>query len=98
MSIYYYLTVLYMIRGSGLGDCVLCHFQQYFSYIVAVTKIGGGNRSTKRKPQHDLSHVTDKLYQIKLYRVHLSMSSSSMIGRSKMDERLPAMTPNEMML
>jgi len=25
------------------------HFQQYFSYIVAVSFIGGGNRSTPRK-------------------------------------------------
>ena len=28
----------------------LGHFQQYFSYIVAVSFIGGGNRSTRRKP------------------------------------------------
>jgi len=26
------------------------HFQQYFSYIVAASFIGGGNRSTRRKP------------------------------------------------
>jgi hypothetical protein len=26
------------------------HFQQYFSYIVAVSFIGGGNRGTQRKP------------------------------------------------
>ena len=26
------------------------HFQQYFSYIVAVSFIGGGNQSTRRKP------------------------------------------------
>jgi hypothetical protein len=26
------------------------HSQQYFSYIVAVSFIGGGNRSTRRKP------------------------------------------------
>jgi len=26
------------------------HFQQYFSYIVAVSFIGGGNRCTQRKP------------------------------------------------
>ena len=25
------------------------HFQQYFSYIVAVSFIGGGNRSTEKK-------------------------------------------------
>ena len=26
------------------------HFQRYFSYIVAVSFIGGGNQSTGRKP------------------------------------------------
>ena len=29
---------------------VYVHFQQYFSYIVAVSCIGGGNQSTRRKP------------------------------------------------
>jgi hypothetical protein len=29
---------------------VLRHLQQYFSYIVAISFIGGGNRSTRRKP------------------------------------------------
>jgi len=29
---------------------VQCHFQQYFSYIMAVSFIGGGNRSSQRKP------------------------------------------------
>jgi len=29
---------------------ILRHFQQYFSSIVAVSFIGGGNRSTRRKP------------------------------------------------
>jgi len=28
----------------------ICHFQQYFSYIVEVSFIGGGNRSIRRKP------------------------------------------------
>ena len=35
-------------RERGLG--VYPHFQQYFSYIVAVSFIGGGNGSTLRKP------------------------------------------------
>jgi len=29
---------------------VLCHFQHYFSYIVMISFIGGGNWSTRRKP------------------------------------------------
>ena len=40
----------------------MVHFEQYFSYIVAVSFIGGGNWSTRRKPP-----ITDKLYHIMLY-------------------------------
>jgi hypothetical protein len=42
---------------------VLRHFQ-YFSYIVAISFIDRGSRSTRRN-QRDLSQVTDKtLYHI----------------------------------
>jgi len=37
-------------KGLGGGYGVLHHFQQYFSYIVTVSFIGGGNRTTRRKP------------------------------------------------
>ena len=36
---------------SGFGEhSAWCHFQQYFSYIVAVSYIGDRNQSTWRKP------------------------------------------------
>jgi hypothetical protein len=34
------------------------HFQQYFSYIVAVNFIGGGNRSTGENPPTCLKSLT----------------------------------------
>ena len=40
---------------------ILRHFQQYFSYIMVVSFIGEGNRSTwKENP--NLSQITDKFY------------------------------------
>jgi hypothetical protein len=47
--------------------------QQYFSYIVEVSFIGGGNRSNRRKPP-ELPQVTDNMYHLMLYRVYLAMS------------------------
>jgi len=35
------------------------NFQQYFSYIVAVSFISGGNRSTSRKPLTYRKSLTD---------------------------------------
>ena len=54
------------------GYDVRCHFQQYFSCIMEISFICGGNRSTLKTT--DLSQVTDKLYHIMLYRVHLAIS------------------------
>jgi hypothetical protein len=34
---------------SGGLPGLKCHFQQYFSYIVAVNFIGGGSQSARRK-------------------------------------------------
>jgi hypothetical protein len=45
-------------------------FNNFFSYIVAVSFIGGGNRV--HGENHDLSQDTDKLYHIMLCRAHLA--------------------------
>ena len=39
-----------VINQFCLFDGFKCHFQQYFSYIVAVSVNGGENWSTQRKP------------------------------------------------
>ena len=49
------------------------NFQQFFSYIVAVSFIGGGNRSTRRKPLTCRKSLTN-FYHIMLYRVQLATS------------------------
>jgi hypothetical protein len=38
------------IHNRVMVRVVVFNFQQYFSYIVAISFIGGGNRSTRRKP------------------------------------------------
>ena len=56
---------------------VECHFQQYFSYIVAVSFIGGGNRIIQSKPptcRKSLTIVSHKLYRIFVYILMIGMS------------------------
>ena len=49
---------LLILKCKGYG--VKCHFQQCFSYIMAVSFIGGGNRRTRRKSL--ICRNTDKLF------------------------------------
>jgi hypothetical protein len=39
-----------------MGYGVYHHFQQYFSYITAISVISEGNRITRRKPRPAASH------------------------------------------
>ena len=65
----YYIILLFLDRYWGYG--VECLFQQYFSYIVAVSFIGEGNWSTGWKPPTCRKSLTN-FYHIILYQVHLA--------------------------
>jgi hypothetical protein len=65
-SFHYFPGVIDWFPGDHYCSCiisvcygVLCHFQQYFSYIVVVSFIGGGNWSTRRKPQTRRKSLTN---------------------------------------
>ena len=57
-------------NGLGLELGVMVFNIPYFSYIMVVGFIGGGNPTTQRKPPT----CCKSLYHIMLYRVYLAMS------------------------
>ena len=45
------VSLYYNLKKEWVGGLwCIHHFQQYFSFITAVSVIGGGNWSTSRKP------------------------------------------------
>jgi hypothetical protein len=55
-----HISIFINIENIGLGLwCYKHHFQQYFSYIMAVSFIGEGNRSTRKNDRPPT--VTDKV-------------------------------------
>jgi hypothetical protein len=64
-----FMQVNYMHINLSVLVYVYRHFQQYFSYIVAVSVIGGGNPSTRRKPSTCRKSPINFML---LYRVHLA--------------------------
>jgi hypothetical protein len=49
-KVLYKLCVFYVDRNSKMTTTAGHSFQQYFSNIVTISVIGGGNRSTQRNP------------------------------------------------
>ena len=69
------LNFLWLRRLCGLNGMIRVRmFSITFSYIVVAMFIGGGNRSTWRKPQTCRKSLTNFITCIMLYRVHLVMS------------------------
>ena len=79
------------------GLWCLSDFQQYFSYIVAVSFIGGGNQSTRRKPltcRKSLTNLSHNDVHLSLIEIQTSVViGTDCIGSCKSNYRtITAMT------
>ena len=66
-------------EDEGYSYGVQRHFQQYFTYIVTVSFIGGGNRNTRRNPCTYLLQVTAKLYHMRIELTSSEQNSNSQL-------------------
>ena len=78
------LNWLFTVRVTVRVVVFNSHFQQHFIYIMAVSFIGGGNRSARRKRPTCLKSLTN-FYHIMLYGGHLAwvgfeLTTSMVIG------------------
>ena len=74
---YYYKTLFFWWKVGWLVGWLVGwfygaqrHFQQYFSYIVAVSFIGGGNWSTRRKPLTCHNNVVSSTARLSRVQTH----------------------------
>ena len=63
----FYVTTEHLYVWFSFGYGVERHFQQYFSYIVMVSFIGWGNRSTQRNASHNVVLSTPCQYLYYIY-------------------------------
>ena len=71
-----------------LFDGVECHFQQYFSYIVAVSFTGGGNRRTRRNHRPVASHRQALSHNVVVHLALIEIRTHNISGDSHCLHRL----------
>jgi len=85
----YHIDVKYLsvLSSYGYDYGVYCHFKQYFSYFAAVGVIGGGNRSTQRKPTTCRKTLTNLITQKVALRISPYQRDSNFSGERQLLHR-----------